>query len=31
MLGDLNLDEISKLDEIDFVEKIYSVFIKLSI
>ena len=26
ILGDLNLDEISKLDEIDFVEKIYPVY-----
>ena len=26
LLGELNLDEISKLDEIDFVKKIYSVY-----
>jgi uroporphyrinogen decarboxylase len=26
ILGDLNLDQISKLDEIDFVEKIYPVY-----
>ena len=26
MLGDLNLDELSKLDEVDFVEKIYPVY-----
>ena len=26
LLGDLNLDEISKLDEIDFVEKVYPVY-----
>ena len=26
LLGDLNLDEISKLDEIDFVEKIHPVY-----
>ena len=26
ILGDLNLNEVSKLDEIDFVEKIYSVY-----
>ena len=26
MLGELNLDEISRLDEIDFVEKIYPIY-----
>ncbi len=26
LLGDLNLDEISKVDEVDFVEKIYPVY-----
>ena len=26
LLGDLNLDEISKLDEIDFVKKVYPVY-----
>ena len=26
ILGDLNLNEVSKLDEIDFVEKIHSVY-----
>ena len=26
LLGDLNLDEISKIDEVDFVEKIYPVY-----
>jgi len=26
LLGDLNLDEVSKLDEIDFVEKIYPIY-----
>merc|ERR1711965_420851 len=26
LLGDLNLSEISKLDEIDFIKKIYSVY-----
>ena len=26
LLGDLNIDEISKKDEIDFVEKIYPVY-----
>ena len=26
MLGDLNLDEVSKLDEIDFVKKVYPVY-----
>ncbi len=26
LLGDLNLDKISKLDEIDFVEKVYPVY-----
>ena len=31
MLGDLNLENISKYDEIDFVEKIYPVYKAINI
>ena len=31
LLGDLNLDEISKLDEIDFVEKVYPIYKAISL
>ena len=31
LLGELNLDEISKLDEIDFIEKVYPVYKAISL